>query len=413
MLSFYATDRLKTLYPKVKAFLEEEIYPIETELLKMPFNEAAKILRAKREKIKEMGAWNMYHSEAHGGAGLNLMEVAQIGELLGTSPYGHFTFNCQAPDAGNIELLIKYADQSMTEKYLLPLLNGDIRSCFSMTEPDHAGSNPVNMGTYAVREGDEYVINGRKWFTSSADGAAFAIVMCITNPEEPNPYKRASMIIVPTDAPGFNLIRNVSVMGHEGEGWMSHAEIDYVNVRVPVTNRIGEEGGGFRMAQERLGPGRIHHCMRWIGIAERAFDLMCKRAASRELAEGKMLGEMQFIQGFIADSRAEINASRLMVLHAANSMQELGHKAAAEDISTIKFYAANMLQRVVDRAVQVHGALGMTDDTILAFYYREERAARIYDGPDETHKASLARKILKKYGLNVRMNKRNEAKATA
>lgn len=406
MLPFYATDRLKELYPKVKNFLEENIYPIETELLKKPFDEISATLRGMREQIKEMDAWNMYHAEHHGGAGLNLMEVAQIGELLGTSPFGHYTFNCQAPDAGNIELLIKYADESMTQQYLKPLLNGDIRSCFSMTEPNNAGSNPVKMSTVAVRDGDEYVLNGRKWFTSSADGAAFAIVMCITNPEESNPYKRASMIIVPTNTPGFKLERNISVMGHEGEGWMSHAEISYTDVRVPVTNRIGEEGGGFRMAQERLGPGRIHHCMRWIGIAERSFDLMCKRAASRELSDGKMLGEMQFIQGFIADSRAEINAARLMVLHAAHNMQELGHKAAAEDISTIKFYAANMLQRVVDRAIQVHGALGVTDDTILSFYYREERGSRIYDGPDETHKASLARKILKRYGLNTSLNKR-------
>ncbi len=397
MVDLFATDRLRSLYPKVRAFLQEEIFPFEQEWLKKPFKEVEPILRSKREKVKAIGAWNPYHSEAHGGVGLNLMEVAQLGELLGWTPFGHFTFNCQAPDAGNIELLLQHASPDIREKYLHPLLEGEMRSCFSMTEPGFAGSNPLLMGTTAVRDGDHFVINGHKWFTTSADGAAFAIVMAVTNPKAENPYLKASMIIVPTDTPGFELVRNIPVMGHAGEGWHSHGEIRYTDVRVPVSNLLGPEGGGFVLAQERLGPGRIHHCMRWIGVCERAFDLMCRRASEREIAPGKVLGQMQMIQSFIAESRAEIDAARYMVLHTALKIQEEGQHAASAEISAIKFFAANVLQRVIDRAVQVHGALGVTDDTLLSYYYREERGARIYDGPDEAHKASLARKILKNY----------------
>lgn len=404
MIDYYATDRLRSLYPKVKAFLEEEVFPDENEWLKMPFREVELLLRSKKEKAMATGAWNPYLSQEEGGAGLNLMEVAQLGELLGKTPYGHFCFNAQAPDAGNVELLLQYGSPRIREQYLEPLLRGKIRSCFSMTEPGHAGSNPVAMSTTAEKDGDTYVINGHKWFTSSADGADFAIVMAITNPDEVNPYQRASMIVVPTDAEGFELVRNIPVMGHAGEGWHSHAEIRYHDVQVPTSNRIGPEGGGFMLAQERLGPGRIHHCMRWIGICERAFDLMCRRAATREVGNGVFLGEKQMIQSFIAESRAEIDAARLMVLHAAQKMQLHGQKAASREISTIKFYAAKVLQTVVDRAIQVHGALGITDDSILSYFYREERGARIYDGPDEAHKASLARKVLKDYGLKVKNN---------
>jgi acyl-CoA dehydrogenase len=402
MTEIFSTNRLKELYPKVKQFLEEEIYPHEAKWLKTPFKEVEIILRGKKDKIKEIGAWNLYHSSEQGGPGLNLMEVAQLSELLGSTPFGHFAFNCQAPDAGNIELLFLHGTPEMREKYLGPLLEGRIRSCFSMTEPGQAGSNPVKMSASAVKDGDEYVINGHKWFATAADGADFAIVMAVTNPEEPDPYRRASMIIVPTNSPGFRLMRNIPIMGHAGEGWHSHGEIRYENVRVPVDNRLGQEGEGFRLAQQRLGPGRIHHCMRWIGICERAFDLMCRRAASREIADNVRLGEKQMVQAFIADSRAEIDAARFMVLHTAHKMQRQGQKAARREISTIKFFVANVLQKVVDRAIQVHGALGITDDTILSYFYREERGARIYDGPDEVHKASLARQIMEEYGLKIK-----------
>ncbi len=393
----FATDRLRVLYQRLEAFLKEEIQPFEMEWLAAPFKEVEPILRSKKAKVKSIGAWNPYLPEMLGGPNLNLMEVAQLGELMGTSPFGHFVCNAQAPDAGNIELLAHFASPELKARYLAPLLEGDIRSCFSMTEPDCPGSNPLWMSTTAERDGDSYVINGRKWFTTSADGAAFAIVMAVTDQANPDPYRRASMIVVPTDTPGFTLVRNIPVMGHAGEGWHSHSEILYANVRVPLSNRIGREGEGFHLAQERLGPGRIHHCMRWIGICERAFDMMCRRAATREVAPGIKLGEQQMVQAFIAESRAEIDAARYMVLHAAHRLQTQGQKAAATEISTVKFFAAGVLQRIIDRAVQVHGALGVTDDTLLSYYYREERGARIYDGPDEVHKAALARRILKRY----------------
>jgi alkylation response protein AidB-like acyl-CoA dehydrogenase len=401
MVDLFATHKIIDIHAEVKDFLEKEIYPAEQKLLNQPFSETEKFLQKKRGRVKEMGYWAPQLPADHGGWGLSLTEFAILSELLGTTPFGHYLFNCQAPDSGNMELLMHYGSESVKSKFLEPLIHGEIRSCFSMTEPDFAGSNPVLMGTTALIEGNEYVINGRKWFTSSADGAAFAIVMAQTDPDSANPYARASMIIVPTDSPGFKLIRNIPVMGEAGEGYFSHAEIQYENCRVPVENLVGDQGSGFLLAQERLGPGRIHHCMRWIGICERSLDLMCRRAASREIAPGRMLGSKQTIQNWIAESRAEIDAARLMVLHTAHQMDKEGTKAAREAISTIKFFVANVLEKVVDRAIQVHGALGITDDTPLAYWYRHERGARIYDGPDEVHKSVLARRILKKYGLNL------------
>jgi alkylation response protein AidB-like acyl-CoA dehydrogenase len=265
-----------------------------------------------------------------------------------------------------------------------------------MTEPGVAGSNPVVLETTAIRKGDKFVINGHKWFTTAADGASFAIVMAITDPDA-SPYERASMIIVPTNTKGFNIIRNIPVMGETGEGYMSHAEIIYDNCTVPASNLIGKQGSGFMLAQERLGPGRIHHCMRWIGICERAFELMCKRASTRSMGDGSVLGDKQTIQNWIAESRAEINAARYMVLHTAYKIDKQGVKAARHEISSIKFFVADVLMKVLDRAIQTHGALGVTDDTLLSFWYRHERAARIYDGPDEVHKSSLAKAILKNY----------------
>jgi acyl-CoA dehydrogenase len=402
MIELFGSARLKAVYPKVKAFLEEHIYPNELRWLKTPFFEVEEEISVLRPIVHQTGAWNPAIPEQLGGAGFSLPEYAQLGELLGTTPYGHFCFNCQAPDAGNIELLMEYGSDRMKDQYLTPLLNGQIRSCFAMTEPAYAGSNPVRMGTTAILDGDEYILNGHKWFTTAAEGAAFAIVMAITHPEAENPYQRASMIIVPTDTPGFKHIRNIPVMGHPGQGWHSHAELKFEDVKVPTSNLLGPAGAGFKLAQERLGPGRIHHCMRWIGICERALHLMCQRAATREIAPHKMLGEQQMIQAWISESRAQIDAARLMVLHTAHKIEQKGQRAASQDISTIKFYVANVLQTVVDRALQVHGALGITDDSILSYFYREERGARIYDGPDETHKASLARKILKGYGLKIK-----------
>ena len=257
------------------------------------------------------------------------------------------------------------------------------------------------MDTRAVLEGGQWVVDGHKWFTSAADGAAFAVVMAVTDPDAP-PHLRASMIIVPCDTAGFELVRNIPVMGHAGEGWPTHSEIRYTRCRVPEESLLGGRGAGFALAQERLGPGRIHHCMRWIGICERAFELMCQRAAERELAPGKPLATQQTVQQWIADSRASIDAARLMVLHAAWKMERVGQREARVEISTIKFFVANVLQDVLDKAVQVHGALGVTDDTPLAYWYRHERAARIYDGPDEVHKTVVARRVLRGFGVEIR-----------
>lgn len=402
METLFITDKLKDLLPKIKAFVEAELYPLETtENLAHNFSYVEPILQEKRALVKKTGLWGLHLPEEDGGLGLTLCEFGQISEVLASSPFGHFVFNTQAPDIGNTELMHKYAPKHLKDKYLKPLMDGEIRSCFSMTEPEFAGSNPTRMGTTAVKDGDDYIINGHKWFTSSADGAAFAVVMAVTNPDAA-PHKRASQILVPLDTEGFKFIRNIPIMGHAGDSWASHAEVIYENVRVPQANLIGMEGAGFLLAQERLGPGRIHHCMRFIGIAERSFDLMCRYAASREMAEGVMLGEMQFIQGFIAESRAEIDAARLLVLRTAKNIDEQGAATVRDEISMIKFFTANMMLRVIDRAIQTHGALGMTSDILLSYWYAHERAARIYDGADEVHKTALARGILKGYGLDTR-----------
>ena len=273
---------------------------------------------------------------------------------------------------------------------------GEIRSCFSMTEPEVAGSNPVVMNTSAIQDREQWVLNGHKWFTTGADGAAFAIVMAVTDAQA-TPYQRASMLIVPTKTKGFNIIRNIPIMGEAGEGWLSHAEIEYQDCKVPADHLLGARGAGFALAQERLGPGRIHHCMRWIGICERVFGLMCAHAAGRDMGDGQKLGDKQVIQHWIAESRADIDAARYYVLHTAQMIEQQGAKEARHHISAIKFFVANILHRLLDRAIQVHGALGVTDDTLLSFWYRHERGARIYDGPDEVHKTSLARQILKAY----------------
>ncbi|MCC7335670.1 MAG: acyl-CoA dehydrogenase family protein [Pirellulaceae bacterium] len=384
------------LLQRVREFIQVELIPLEREFSGRPFLEILPELMAKRELVKQLGLWLPQIPREYGGVGLGFLDYAMVCEQLARSPYGNFVFNAQAPDAGNMEILIEFGSEEQQRRWLRPLLDGKIRSCFSMTEPDRPGSNPVWMDTTAVRDGDSYVINGLKWFTSSADGAAFAVVMAVTNPSAP-PHERASQLIVPTDTPGFNLLRNISCMGHAGEDWESHAEIRYEDCRVPIENLLGEEGAGFRIAQARLGPGRIHHCMRWIGISERCFELMCQRAAERNISENDKLASKQTIQNWIADSRAEIDAARLLVLHAAWKIDRDGAKQARVEISTIKFFVAEVMMKVIDRAIQVHGALGITDDTILATYYRNERAARIYDGPDEVHRSVVARHILKNY----------------
>jgi len=399
-MDFTIPDRTKDVLARVRDLMETVVYPLESEMRAGEFRDHLPSLRQAREEVKRRGLWCPQMPEELGGMGLSFRDHALVSEELGRSPIGHYVCNCQAPDAGNMEILEKYGTDEQKRRWLAPLVAGEIRSCFSMTEPDRSGANPTWLDTRAVLDGDEWVIDGRKWFTSSADGAAFAVVMAVTDPDAPD-HARASQIIVPLDNPGFVHVRRISVMGHEGSDWASHSEVEYRGCRVPKENLLGGRGAGFMIAQERLGPGRIHHCMRWMGICERALDLMCKRAATREIAPGKPLGTRQMVQQWIAESRAEIDAARLSVQHAAWKIDVEGLYAARTEISCIKFFAAGVLWRVLDRAVQAHGALGMTDDTPLASFFRHERAARIYDGPDEVHKSAVARRILRGYGMAV------------
>ncbi|MFO7962362.1 MAG: acyl-CoA dehydrogenase family protein [Desulfobacterales bacterium] len=395
-MDFKISEKTQTMLDMMEEFVQKELIPLEPQYLKDGTESLEEVLKQKQQMVKDMELWAPLHPKDVGGMGLELMESALVFEIIAKTPLGLYVFGCQAPDAGNIEILHEFATPEQKEKWLVPLVAGEIRSCFSMTEVDLPGSNPVMMDTTAVKDGDDYVINGHKWFTSAADGSAFAIVMAVTNPDA-EPHKCASMIIVPTDTPGFNLVRNVSVMGHVGRGYGTHAEILYQNCRVPQANLLGPEGHGFILAQKRLGPGRIHHCMRWIGISGRALDMMCRRAVERTIAPGQVLADKQIIQGWIAECAADVHAAKLMVLHAAWMIQNVGVKDARKEIAFIKYYVANMMMKVVDRAIQVHGALGVTDDTILSHWYRHERASRIYDGPDEAHKAAVARRILRNY----------------
>ena len=397
-MDFSVPEHLVPILERIREFIEERVIPAERTLDVAPVDELMLPIRA---DAKQRGLWLPQLSKRHGGMGLSLLEHGLVSEILGRSPLGNYALNCQAPDAGNMEILAEYGSRAQRERFLEPLVAGEIRSCFAMTEPDKAGSNPVWLGTTARRDGDDFVIDGHKWFTTAADGAAFAIVMAVTEPDAA-PHKRASMLIVPTDTPGFERVRNISIMGDVGNGWASHAEVRFTDCRIPATNMLGFPGAGFLIAQARLGPGRIHHCMRWIGICERAFELMCRRAATREIAPGKLLGEKQTIQNWIAESRAEIDAARLAVLHAAWRIDAVGQKAARVEVSAIKFHVAKVLRDVLERAIQTHGALGITDDTVLSFFYRHERGAQIYDGPDEVHKSVVAREILARYGLDPR-----------
>lgn len=409
-MDFDPPDAVKPLLERIEKFVADVVIPGEPEVMERGFAAAGPHLESLRTKCREAGLWGPQMPKELGGLGLGLVEHGLVSERLGRSPIGHFVFGCQAPDAGNIEVLHKYGTPEQKDRFLRPLVRGELRSCFAMTEPDTPGSNPTQLRTRAVRDGDHYVLDGHKWFTSSADGAAFAVVMAVTDPDAA-PHKRATMLLVPTDTPGFVRVRNIPIMGEANEGFASHAEIRFTGCRVPATSCLGEPGAGFLIAQERLGPGRIHHCMRWLGICERAFTLMCERALSRQIDDGETLADRQFIQGFIAESRAEIDAARLLVLRTAWRIDQGGKgpagksdphaggfHAAAEDVSLIKFHVAGVMTRVVDRAVQVHGALGITSDTVLSYFYAHERGARIYDGPDEVHKVAAARRILRRFG---------------
>jgi acyl-CoA dehydrogenase len=383
------TEAVSELRARYRAFMEEHVYPNERQLQ----TDDQELIRALQAKAKDAGLWAPHVPPEAGGTGQGFLAYAHLNEEIGRSSYAQLVFGCQAPDAGNAEILYMFGTPEQKERWLFPLVAGDIRSFFSMTEPEVPGSDPTTLKTRAVRDGDEWVIDGHKWFSSGADGAAFGIVMAVTDPDAP-PHARASQIVVPADTAGVDVVRPIPVMGHAGSGWSTHCEVFYRGVRVPVENTLGDPGDGFRIAQKRLGPGRIHHVMRWLGQMQRAFELLCSYSLERE-AFGSRLADKQTVQNWIADSAAGIHASRLMTLDAARKIDE-GDEARVE-VSVIKFFAAQVLHDVIDRAIQVHGARGLTDETPLAVMYAMARAARIYDGPDEVHRMVVSRRILKEF----------------
>ena len=407
-MDFNPSPEVAGLRERVLDFMDAEIYPREREIMEALDAEVAPgvpypaNLTAVREKAKGEGLWNLFMPDERFGPGLKNWEYGLLCEEMGRSPMAApMAFNCSAPDTGNMEILAEHGTPEQRERWLEPLLEGRIRSCFSMTEPEVSGSDPTLLQAKATLDGDEWVVEGHKWFTTGAVGAELAIAMVVTDPDAP-PYARASMICVPTDTPGFNLVRPISVMGHDGGP--GHCEIRYEGCRVPKGYLLGERGAGFAIAQDRLGPGRIHHCMRAIGTAERAHEMMCRRANERS-AFGGPLGDKQFVQESIAASRMEIDQARLLTLYAAWKMDTEGKRAARQSISAIKIVAANMVMDVLDRAIQIHGSLGMTDDTPLAIMWRFSRMLRLADGPDEVHKMVLARRELNRWA------KRSEAEA--
>jgi acyl-CoA dehydrogenase len=398
-MDFAPSDRVAELRERVRSFMAEHVMPVEDEAMRAldeqvgPGVAYPQLLIELRELARAEGLWNLFMPDEEHGPGLMHWEYGLLCEEMGRSPVAPMVFNCSAPDTGNMEILAEYGTAEQRERWLEPLLNGHSRSCFSMTEPATSGSDPTGLAARAELDGGEWVIDGHKGFTSGYNGADVAIAMVVTDPDAA-PHKRASMILVPIDTPGFTGVRPVPVMGHSaGPG---HWEVIYEGVRVPEANLLGPRGDGFAIAQARLGPGRIHHCMRAIGSAERAFELMCRRANERH-SFGSPLAEKQFVQEFVATSRIEIDAARLMVLHAAWKMDTEGKRAARQQISMIKVVAAQMHQDVCDRAMQVHGALGMSDDIPLALMWRQGRWLRIADGPDEVHKQSIARRELSRF----------------
>src|SRR5919198_773762 len=380
----------------MRELVREEIWPLET--LDLSMEQLDRAMAPLKERVKERGLWAAHLDPELGGQGFGQVKLGLMHEILGTSPYAPFAFGNQAPDSGNSEILALAGTEEQKERWLYPLLEGDLRSAFSMTEPETAGSDPTLLRTRAERDGDGWILNGHKWFSSNASIADFLIVMAVSNPEA-HRYQRASMFIVPVDTPGVEIVRDVPTMEHPFESYGklgNHAEIYYRDVRVGPEALLGAEGAGFLIAQQRLVPGRIHHCMRWLGVARRAFDMLCERAVSRE-AFGSLLADKQTVQNWIADSAAQMQAARLMTLHAAWKMDAEGPAAARQEIALIKFYGAQVLHDVVDRALQAHGALGYSSDLPLEQMYRFARAARLYDGPDEVHRQSVARQILRGY----------------
>ena len=379
-------------------FVRTEVWPLETLYGELDFDSLMRAVEPLREAVKRQGLWAAHLDPDLGGQGFGQVKLGLMHEILGTSPIAPFAFGNAAPDSGNSEILALVGSEEQKQRYLQPLLAGDLRSAFSMTEPDSAGSDPTLLKTSAVRDGDGWILNGRKWFSTNGSIADFLIVMAVTDPEA-RAHQRASMFVLDADTPGVTIVRDVPTMEHPWESlgrYGNHAEISYENVRLPAQALLGAQGAGFLIAQQRLYPGRIHHCMRWLGVAGRALDMLCERALYRE-AHGSVLAKHQTVQNWIADSAAELQAARLMTLQAAWKIDTQGVQAARQDIAIIKFYGAKVLHDVIDRALQAHGALGYSTDMPLEAMYRYARAARIYDGPDEVHRASVARQILRGY----------------
>ena len=380
------------------AFVQERIWPLETLVEELGFEGLQRAIAPLQQEVKAQDLWAAHLDPELGGQGFGQVKLGLMHEILGTCPIAPLAFGNAAPDSGNSEILALAGTSEQKERYLHPLLAGDLKSAFSMTEPDTAGSDPTLLRTSAVQDGEDWVIDGHKWFSSNASIADFLIVMAVTDPDA-RPHQRASMFLVDTDTPGVEIVRDVATMEHPWESfgrYGNHAEVRYRQVRVPAEALLGARGAGFLIAQQRLYPGRIHHCMRWLGVARRAFDMLCERSLYR-YAHGAVLSQHQTVQNWIADSAAEMQAARLMTLHAAWKMDTEGVASARKEIALIKFFGARVLHDVVDRALQAHGSLGYSTDLPLEAMYRYARAARIYDGPDEVHRASVARQVLRGY----------------
>jgi acyl-CoA dehydrogenase len=400
-MNFDYSKKVETLRKTLLEFMNDVVYPQER-TYEQYLNQAGSrweippIMEQMKEQAKRAGLWNLFLPDSEYGAGLSNLEYAPLCEIMGRSLIGPEVFNCSAPDTGNMEVLVRYGTREQKEKWLVPLLEGTIRSCFSMTEPDVASSDATNIEATIERQGDEYVVSGRKWWSSGAGDprCKVAIVMGKTNPNAPA-YEQQSMILVPMDAPGVSVKRMLPVFGYD-HAPHGHAEIEYDRVRIPLDSMLWEPGKGFAIAQGRLGPGRIHHCMRLIGAAERALEVLCKRVRQRT-AFGKTLDRQGVVQDWIATSRIEIEQARLLTLKAAYMMDTVGNKAAKAEIAMIKAVAPNMALQVIDRAIQALGAAGVCEDFPLASHWANARTLRLADGPDEVHKAAIAKMELRKY----------------
>ncbi len=401
-MDFAYTEKVNELRKRVSDFMDRSIYPNEQTYRDQiaasgnPHHHA-EIVDELKARAKAEGLWNLFLPDDEYGAGLTNLEYAPLAEIMGRVGWASEVFNCAAPDTGNMEILAQFGTPQQKREWLIPLLNGELRSAFAMTEPDVASSDATNIQLTIQRDGDEYVLNGRKWWTSGAarERCKIFIVMGKTDPNSPDKYRQQSMVLVPKETPGVTVIRNLPVMGYIDNE--SHCEVLFENVRVPVTNLLGEEGGGFAIAQARLGPGRIHHCMRSIGAAQRALELMCQRATSR-VTFGKPLAEQGVIQDWIAQSYLEIEQARLLTLKAAWMIDTLGKKAAQNEIAMIKIVAPALHTNVVNRAIQVFGGAGVTDDFPLASMWAHGRTLHIVDGPDEVHKRALAKSVIRQLG---------------